>query len=63
MENVFQDVYKRQVYDELSEEDKEAYEDTFEKEGELPEAIGASALNTWVFNEDTIRPVSYTHLR
>lgn len=46
------------VYDELSEEDKVAYEDTFEdEEGKLPEAIGASALNTWIFNEDTIRKV------
>ena len=34
------------VYDELSEEDKQAYEDTFEDEnGELPEAIASSALN------------------
>lgn len=46
------------VYDELSDEDKEIYEDTFEnEEGEVPEAIGASALNTWIFNEDTIRKV------
>lgn len=46
------------VYDDLSEEDKETYEDTFENEdGELPEAIGASAMNTWIFNEDTIRQV------
>ena len=46
------------VYDELSEEDKEAYEKTFITEsGEIPEAINASALNTWIFNEDTIRQV------
>ena len=46
------------VYDELSEEDKEAYENTFEDEnGELPEYIASSALNEWVFNEDTIRQV------
>jgi len=46
------------VYDELSDEDKEAYEETFEDEnGELPEAIGSSALNTWIFNEDTIKQV------
>lgn len=44
------------VYDELSEEDKEAYEETFEnEEGEIPEAINSSALNTWIFNEDTIK--------
>ena len=46
------------VYDELSEEDKKAYEDTFENEnGELPESIASSALNEWIFNEDTIREV------
>ena len=46
------------VYDDLSEEDKEKYENTFENEnGELPESIASSALNEWVFNEDTIRQV------
>lgn len=45
-------------YDELSAEDREAYENTFEDEnGELPEKISSSALNEWVFNEDTIREV------
>lgn len=46
------------VYDELSEEDKEIYEDTFEDEnGNIPEAIESSRLNTWIFNEDTIKQV------
>lgn len=46
------------VYDELSEEDKETYEATFEDEnGNLPESISSSALNTWIFNEDTIKQV------
>ena len=46
------------VYDELSEADKEAYENTFEDEnGDLPESIASSALNEWVFNDDTIRQV------
>ncbi len=46
------------VYDELSEEDKLAYENTFEDEnGELPESMASSALNEWIFNEDTIRQV------
>ena len=46
------------IYDELSEADREAYENTFEDEnGELPERIVSSALNEWVFNEDTIRQV------
>lgn len=48
------------VYDDLSDEDKEAYENTFEDEnGELPEAISSSALNEWIFNEDTIRQVMH----
>lgn len=46
------------VYDELSDEDKAIYEDTFEEEGgKLPESIASSALNEWIFNEDTIRQV------
>lgn len=46
------------VYDELSPEDKEAYEDTFEDEnGEMPDSIGSAALNEWLFNEDTIKKV------
>lgn len=46
------------VYDELSDEDKKEYEDTFTDEnGELPEAIQSSALNEWLFNEDTIKKV------
>ncbi|MFR8227346.1 MAG: DEAD/DEAH box helicase family protein [Lachnospirales bacterium] len=46
------------VYDELSEEDKAVYEETFKNEdGKLPESISSSALNTWIFNEDTIKQV------
>ncbi len=49
------------AYDELSEEDKAEYEETFEfEDGELPEKINSSALNTWVFNEDTIKQVLHT---
>ena len=45
-------------YDELSDEDKEAYENTFEDEnGDYPESISPLALNDWVFNEDTIKEV------
>ena len=36
--------------------DKEEYENTFKDEnGEVPESIESSALNEWIFNEDTIR--------
>lgn len=46
------------VYDELSEEDKKVYEETFRDEhGNLPESIESSKLNTWIFNEDTIKQV------
>ena len=46
------------VYDELSDEDKEEYENFFvDENGELPESIASSALNEWIFNEDTIREV------
>ena len=46
------------VYDELSEEDKLAYENTFQNEnGEVPERIDSTALNEWLFNKDTIREV------
>ncbi len=45
------------VYDELSDADKEAYEETFALDGEYPESISSSALNEWIFNEDTIKEV------
>ena len=45
------------VYDDLSDEDKEAYEATFTHDGEMPDRIGSSALNDWIFNEDTIKEV------
>ncbi|MEE0060553.1 MAG: DEAD/DEAH box helicase family protein, partial [Acutalibacteraceae bacterium] len=44
------------VYDELSDEDKAQYEETFlDENGELPEKISSSAINEWIFNEDTIK--------
>ena len=50
------DVYKRQ--------DKEIYENTFEDEnGKLPEAINSAALNTWIFNEDTIKKILHVLMR
>lgn len=52
------------VYDELSEEDKEMYEDTFKDEnGEIPESINSSALNAWIFNEDTIKKALHILMR
>ena len=46
------------VYDELTEAEKDEYEEKFLNEnGELPEKIVSSALNAWVFHVDTIRQV------
>ena len=46
------------AYDELSDEEKEEYEEKFiDENDELPERIMSSALNEWVFNVDTIRQV------
>jgi len=44
------------TYDELSPEEKEEYEKTFaDQDGNIPESIDSSALNQWIFNEDTIK--------
>lgn len=46
------------TYEELTQEEKEEYENLFEDEdGEIPERISSSALNEWIFNHDTIRQV------
>ena len=46
------------TYADLTDEEKEVYENLFEDErGELPERINSSALNEWIFNRDTIRQV------
>lgn len=48
-------------YDDLSSEEKEEYESNFTDEnGDLPEHINATALNEWIFNEDTIKKVLHT---
>lgn len=44
-------------YEELSEEDKERYEDDFGEDGDLPEYIPSSQLNKFVFNETTVDQV------
>lgn len=44
------------VYDDLPEDEKQVYEDTFTDEnGALPKRIEPEALNSWLFNDDTIR--------
>ncbi|MBQ7883440.1 MAG: DEAD/DEAH box helicase family protein [Phascolarctobacterium sp.] len=48
-------------YDELTPEEQRIYEETFADEnGEYPEMIAPSAINNWIFNEDTIRKVLNT---
>jgi len=41
-------------YNELSDEAKEEYDNLFEEE-ETPDEINASAINSWLFNRDTIK--------
>ena len=52
------------TYDDLTDEEKSEYEATFEYEdGELPDRINSAALNTWIFNEDTIKQVLHIFMR
>lgn len=41
-------------YEELSDEDKERYEDDFIEDGQIPEFIPSGKLNKFVFNETTV---------
>ena len=44
------------AYDDLSDEEKEAFEETFaDEEGNVPDKINSSAINSWLFNDDTIK--------
>lgn len=46
------------LYDELNAEEKLRYEETFRDEsGNMPTSINASAINSWLFNEDTVDKV------
>ena len=42
------------TYDDLSDEDKERYEDDFIEDGMMPDFIPSAALNNFVFNEKTV---------
>lgn len=42
------------TYDDLSDEDKERYEEDFVEDGGMPEFIPSQALNKFVFNEATV---------
>ncbi len=41
-------------YDKLSDEEKAAYEDTFDDDETIGEEISSSAINEWLFNDNTI---------
>ena len=48
------------VYDDLPADEKDEYEKTFaDEDGDIPEAIDASAFNDWLFNDDTIKKALY----
>lgn len=47
-------------YSQLKPEDKEEYENIFEEEEIMPEEISSSAINSWLFNRDTIKLVIET---
>ena len=55
--------YKTQImedgihYDELSDEEKEDYEETFENDEIIGNDISSAAINAWLFNADTIDKV------
>ena len=44
-------------YDELSEEEKADYEETFAADDSITDDISSEAINTWLFNSDTIDKV------
>ncbi len=44
------------TFAELTPEEQEIYESTFtDEDGSIPESIDSSALNEWIFNQDTIK--------
>ena len=45
------------VYDDLSPEDQERYEEDFDEDGDVPDFIPSAALNEFVFNEITVDTV------
>lgn len=47
-------------YKDLKEEDKEEYENLFEEEENIPDEISSAAINSWLFNRDTIKLVLET---
>lgn len=44
-------------YNELKEEEKEQIEELLEEDEQTPEEIDSSAINSWLFNKDTIKKI------
>lgn len=47
-------------YSNLKEEDREEYENLFDGEDIIPDQISATAINSWLFNRDTIKLILET---
>lgn len=47
-------------YNQLKEEEKEQIEELLEEDEQAPEEIEASAINSWLFNKDTIKKILET---
>ena len=47
-------------YRDLKEEDKEEYENLFEEDENIPDEISSTAINSWLFNRDTIKLILET---
>ena len=47
-------------YSQLKQEDKEEYENLFEEDEAVPDEISSTAINSWLFNRDTIKLVLET---
>lgn len=50
-------------YSNLKEEDREEYENLFEGEDIIPDEISATAINSWLFNRDTIKLIIETLMK
>ena len=47
-------------YDQLSDEDKDEFEETFSDDEDVVDTVASSAINSWLFNEDTIDKILET---
>lgn len=50
-------------YSQLKEEDKNEYENLFEEDEAVPDEISSTAINSWLFNRDTIKLILETLMK